>query len=134
MVTDKHFFRPRAGQDSTEARRHGRLRPDLIECAFGKVLDISASGMRVQCKHDPHKSPTFELGKVMPLTIDPMGLEKIEVSIEIIWTKHTGFRRWLIGMKFVDIDDQTRMKLTQMARGVASYEGIGPFNRKVRSG
>lgn len=102
------------------ARRHGRLRVAALTCTLGPVLDLSASGMRVECRGKP---PIRE-GEAAELTMHaPFG--PFTVKTRVHWIRRAGFRRYHIGLEFVDMTDEGRKALNLIARSVPTDVTIG---------
>ncbi len=71
-----------------------RIAQNELESSFGRVLDISVSGMRVVCRHVPKDEQVeFQLNT----TVDP-----ITVIGKIVWTQRLGFRKHEVGLHFIN--------------------------------
>jgi hypothetical protein len=102
-------------------RRHGRLHPQGVECSLGSVLDISASGMRVE----GNGKPIVAMGETAPITIH--GFDgPFMVVCRVCWIRKTGWRVHQIGVVFVEVSPVQRAALCALARTVASNEVIRP--------
>jgi len=102
-------------------RKHGRLHPQGVECSLGRVLDVSASGMRVETRG----KPIVEMGETAPLTIH--GFDgPFMVVCRVCWIRKTGWRAHQIGVVFVEVSPVQRAALSALARTVASNEIIRP--------
>jgi hypothetical protein len=87
------------GQQSQRAvntRRAKRLRTDALKCDFGDVVDISSTGMRVQC---PRKPPV-KVGQVFEVRIQSDN-NAIKVRAQTVWVRRHGLRSYQVGMHFV---------------------------------
>jgi hypothetical protein len=96
-------------------RRHGRIHCPGIVCNFGDVLDLSASGARIQFRGRlPVKS-----GDQIELQIKGVnGL--FPVMAKVVWIRRAGWRKQELGLEFMDIDGQTLRELTTVARRAAA--------------
>ncbi len=88
-------------------RRHGRVVPDSLWCSAGEVLDLSASGLRLQCT----KAVGAGVGKVVLRDRN----HTVEVQGRVVWCKKVGFRRFEVGLEFVDIAPETAATIRAMA-------------------
>ncbi len=94
-------------------RSTGRLRPGSLMCDHGRVLDISSGGMRVLTRGKPRVSE----GKVFPTHLrTPAG--DLRVMCYTVWLKKIGFRRWELGVRFVDVTHDIRSALSVLAAGI----------------
>lgn len=82
-------------------RKYGRVRCERLTCVFEKggqeadILDISASGMRIQCKREPR----VEVGETSQILVGaPNGT--ISLGAQVVWMKKRGFRRYELGLTF----------------------------------
>jgi len=98
-------------QDAPENhRRHGRIRTEELECCLGKVVDLSASGLRV----DGRGRQMVDTGQALDLSLHyPDG--EIRVRCRVAHVTRTGFRKHVIGLEFLDLTDQTRSAITRLA-------------------
>ncbi len=103
-----------------ELRQRGRVRCEMLRCSMGEVLDLSVLGMKVGRKGAFRRCR----GDVISMTINsPNG--KLKLSVQICWSIKTGFRRWTIGVQFVDLTETAEDLLKGVAR-FASYRRIIP--------
>lgn len=102
-------FDPRSGKfegsDGTQQRKCGRLELEGLTCSLGTVADLSASGMRV-------------IGRAVPKeAIQVRILSRVGEFVFVVnpvWSHKVGFMRHEMGLEFVDLDDETRQRLTQL--------------------
>lgn len=112
-----------AQQENT--RRHGRVICQDITCSVGKILDLSASGMRVRTRH---KLPE---GAVFMVVLH--GLEQpLRVPCRVTWSKRSGFFSREFGIVFHETDGTTRSALTRLARAAAHNEIFRPSIEESR--
>ena len=76
--------------------RRSKIRNHRVElqCSLGRVLDISATGMRVSCRRVP-KEKWIKI--LLNTTVDPL-----PVRARVAWTKRMGFRKHEVGLHFVE--------------------------------
>jgi hypothetical protein len=116
MVADQHadsvcmVFDPRSGQfelpGGAQRRKCGRLELEGLKCTLGTVADLSASGMRVIGRAVPKE--TIEV-RIVSREVD------FVVGVSPVWSRKVGFMRHEMGLEFVDLDEETRRCLTQLA-------------------
>ncbi len=90
-----------------EGRRvPGRLPQESLECDLGPVLDMSSGGMRVLCRR-PYE------GEVQ---IHVEGYDVVlTIQARVAWVQKLGFRRFEIGLAFLDIDEDVAQMLTRVS-------------------
>ncbi len=107
-----------------EDRRHcGRLLTERLETDLGRVVNLSASGMRVLCR----QSLAARLGETVALRLGE-GETGATVRGEIVWARRAGFRRHVAGVRFVELDEATRRRLTSLAQDAVFLPGLGNQN------
>lgn len=115
-----------SSRTTEESRRHGRLRCEAVTCSLGRVLDASASGMRVLCR-----------GRLPVPMNEPFGMTihapegPFTVIATAVWSKKVGFRRHEVGLVFGDLPPAARRSLTLLARAAA---GNTTFDSQVGRG
>lgn len=110
---------------ANNARRHGRVVCQDTTCSVGKILDLSASGMRVRTRH---KLPE---GAVFIVVLH--GLEQpLRVPCRVTWSKRSGLFSREFGIVFHETDGTTRSALTRLARSAAHNEVIRPSIEESR--
>jgi hypothetical protein len=92
------------------ARRTGRVRVTLIRCTLGNVLDLSSTGMRTCFRGTPP-----EEGSQIQVHIEGV-VKPIEVWATVVWVRKTGWRRYELGLKFMDVSQEAHTELTAIAR------------------
>ena len=81
-------------QDMTfNRRRYGRIEMSMLDCAMGRIMNLSAGGMVVLGPNATHYRIEVDIGD---------DREAVIVLAERIWSRRNGFRRHLVGYKFVD--------------------------------
>ena len=105
---------PPPDDQSDNHRQKGRLKVEYLVCrhgkkTYGKLLDLSASGMRI-----------FRKGRVSEKQGDILGLTlvwsdtEIPVKAHIKWIKKVGFRKHLIGIAFDSLSPSTATAIQQL--------------------
>jgi hypothetical protein len=94
------------GGHSTERRLAGRRRLEFLESSCGPVIDLSRRGARILAVR-PYK------GERTVRLIWHEGC--VELSVRVVWCQRIGFRRFLLGVEFLDLDDRTLSYLTRVA-------------------
>lgn len=105
--------------ESTNHRKHGRVRCQGIHCSFGEILDMSGSGMRVLSSIRP---PPVD--KVVMITIQTLE-GPIAVEARVIWSRKTSFFKREIGMRFIDL-------LPSAAAALSRMGSISAYNESIR--
>ena len=98
-----------ATQAAINKRRHGRLRPGMMWCNLGKVLDFSASGLRLATKHN------LEGEQVVVIKANE---QSMLLHGTIVWARKLGFRRYQVGIEFADVSPQDLAKLRNMGKAI----------------
>ena len=103
-------------QPVTQCRRkYGRIRVGNVRCTIGRIVDISAGGLRV-------------LNRAMtPVKADmtiPIQVESdegwIKATARVVWVRPAGVFRQEMGLQFVEIDEDSRTALIDLARRAGS--------------
>jgi hypothetical protein len=97
--------------DVQSARRFGRIRVSGAKANLGRVLDISAGGMRIASRS---MTPPRR-GATIPVQIDVGNEEWMSVICRVAWVRATGLLRREIGLEFVKIEDDVKRSLLAMA-------------------
>ena len=96
-----------------ENRRHGRLRCEETRCCIGTVLNLSASGMLVKYRG----RLIVENGQELALTVRHDSHESdVTVKAHVKRIERVGFRKYHYGLEFIDITDEQKKKLVDLAR------------------
>lgn len=94
-------------RDASDQRKFGRLKAgDTLACSRGKVLDLSAGGLRLLSRRKLK-------GLVGMALWDVNG--GLKLYAEVVWSRRLGFRRHEIGMRFVDVTPELAADLTTLA-------------------
>ena len=76
-----------------ERRRAGRLANTDLQCTLGTIQNISAGGMVILCRESYPKRASVLIG---------LGDDHLSVFIRRIWIKRLGYKRRLVGYRFID--------------------------------
>ncbi|MFG0330796.1 MAG: PilZ domain-containing protein [Phycisphaerales bacterium] len=104
---------PSKGRDN-EVRRHGRLNCRDLQCSLGEVVDISASGIRVQRKGKPHRHE----GERFMITLEAER-GPVEAPVHLVRVRRIGFRTYELGLEFDEMTPEQRTAITAVARAAA---------------
>ena len=107
---------PRPSREPDEAkaanrRGSGRLVTEFLETPFGKVVDLSCSGLRVEGKGRLKLKVGDELF-VLLRSID----DEVRVKAEVAWCRQNSMFRFAVGFHFLDLDPNTIQHLTHIAQ------------------
>jgi hypothetical protein len=101
--------------EKTSQRRHGRLRCENLQVVIGsetaKVLDLSASGMRVRMIRDPG---IRQGAHVCARVSSAVG--QVDIQACVVWCGKKGFRCFEAGLTFVSVTPQVRKVIAEIAR------------------
>ncbi len=90
------------------------MRCNNVSTSFGPVLDFSATGVRILTKRELRHIVENE-----PLSMElHSDFEPVEVKAMVRWTRKLGFRRYEAGLEFVELTDEVRNVLGEIARSV----------------
>ena len=78
----------------------------MLACNRGCVMDLSTGGMRLLAKRRLR-------GKV-PISIWDRH-RGVKLTGTVVWSKRIGFRQWMIGLSFGELDASTRRDLATLA-------------------
>ncbi|MFU8828693.1 MAG: PilZ domain-containing protein [Phycisphaerales bacterium] len=114
--------------DKPDGRSRGRMRCNNVESSLGPVLDFSATGMRVLSKREVPQDPETTMLVTVTSAFDP-----VTIPVKVRWSRKIGFRRHEVGIEFVEVDEQLRTVLREIARSVPadSFCMIHSMNRKA---
>ena len=104
---------PKCGKRTRNAsertpRRTGRLNQHTLMCNLGRVLDISAGGMRILCKKVPRSRVSVQLvGHPLPAKLTAVKQ----------WSKRRGMFEHEVGLKFEDVTPAVAKCLSEIACG-----------------
>lgn len=92
------------------AREHERHQGHGLSCPLGPILDMSASGARVQVA----KKPDLQVSDTVTLRVSS-GSFCIGTKAQVRWVKRSG-RRFEIGFKFLNVTPSLASVLEQLAK------------------
>ena len=94
-----------------DRRRTGRLEVEDTRCSLGEVKDLSARGMRVERRG---RCPV-STGDTLHIDIHHDGMD-LPIDVEVMRVSKIGFCRWSFGLRFIDDSDETRRRLSELAK------------------
>ncbi len=98
---------------SVNRRRHGRVRCESTSSCIGNILDISASGMRVQRRG----RAVLKVGEEFSICVHPDADEPdLTLPARVIWIEHTGLLKHVYGIEFIQLGDEQKQHLGDLAR------------------
>ena len=95
-------------------RRHGRIHVEGLLCSWGRVLDHSGGGLRIQMTL---RCPTE--GQLIHATI-PTPKGELSVAARVAWTKRVGLLTFQAGCEFVALDADSQRLLMETASATAT--------------
>lgn len=100
-----------SAQPATCRRRYGRVRVGNVRCTLGRVVDISAGGLRVL-----NRSMTpVKADSVLPVQVEATE-GWVQASVRVAWVRPAGMFRQELGLEIVAIEDEGREALLELAR------------------
>ena len=97
------------GDEAGNQRRAGRFRIEGRSCELGKIEDISARGMR--CRARSGRAPD---GRLLTVLL-PTDHGPVEATVRLIWTRKFGMFKRVVGVEFVDANEDVRRAAMQLA-------------------
>jgi hypothetical protein len=91
----------------SDRRRFRRVKATgAVSCNLGRVLDISIGGLRVLSKTKTDGQGRVELSSVNL---------RVVVPARVVWCHKVGFRKFVMGLEFLDLDSELIQKVTEIA-------------------
>ena len=113
--------------DPKNRRVAGRVALQHVDCSLGAVLDLSSSGMKLQCK----TKPPIEVGT--PFSMVLIGLDgPVPVTCKAMWIRKSGWRAFEAGVMFLEMTPELRAAVADLARSVCMNETIMPDIERLR--
>jgi len=94
-------------ETSDDRRAHARLPQEALTCNLGEVIDLSLGGMQVHCTRAAKD-------KLVEVQLTYEG-ETIKVQAEVVRSDKVGFRKYELGLRFLDVDPETAKQLTRVS-------------------
>ena len=82
-----------------------------MRCDLGDLVDLSASGLRVNRKG----KPPFKLGQCVQVRLTAGG-QALRITAQAMWMKRNGLRHYSIGMRFLSLSTTARKALDSVAQ------------------
>lgn len=95
----------------TDRRQFGRFRGTRLGCNLGKVMDLSGGGMRIRCSTRLSSQMNVKLWTAK---------RQLTVPAKVAWVRRLGFRKYEIGLEFLDMTPETRQDLSTFAAYLAA--------------
>ncbi|MEC9373653.1 MAG: PilZ domain-containing protein [Planctomycetota bacterium] len=92
-----------------ERRNSGRLGVEDLRCSAGQIIDLSATGARLRSKKQ------WEEGQIRRVEIKGSGMVLL-IAATCVWVRKEGWRRYVVGLRFDEVNQEQRAFLTQVAR------------------
>lgn len=108
-------------------RRAGRVLTQEVECTLGRVLDLSATGLRVKTGF----RPGVVTGEVFWMTIKGYS-GKFQVKCQCAWIKKAGWFSHEVGVVFLEVTDEVRTHLNSIGRTANTNAEVGEDVDKCR--
>ena len=89
--------------------------------SLGRILDISAGGMRVLSRS---VGPPPREGSRIPVQIDVGHKDWMTVNCRVVWVRPSGLLKREVGLEFIEIDQEVRSSLLAMAHTSGSAGGF----------
>ncbi len=118
IAADTEPAEPPVAPGGIDRRRHGRVKVTDVACAVGRVLDVSASGAKIESKG----RPSFTQGEVFSMWISSTASGSFTVSARIVWITKVGMFKHICGVCFEDIDAEARTGLMAIVASAAGRE------------
>ncbi|MEE8153851.1 MAG: histidine kinase dimerization/phospho-acceptor domain-containing protein, partial [Phycisphaerales bacterium] len=97
----------KSSEASDDRRAHARLPQEALTCNLGEVIDLSLGGMQVHCTRAVKD-------KLVEVQLMYEG-ETIKVQAEVVRSEKVGFRKYELGLRFLDVDPETAKQLTRVS-------------------
>lgn len=105
------------GRQARQAERH---RTNMLSCHLGRVVDISATGMKLRCE----SKPPVKIGQVIEAKLDS-GHQRIPVQAQVVWIRRRGFKTFTMGLRFVNIKRSLQVAIESLGRfGYIDLEAV----------
>ena len=94
-------------EEGADRRRHRRVKgTGAVTSTLGTILDISAGGMRVVGKKEAEGQGRVELVSAT---------DRVVVRARVVWCHKVGFRKYVMGLEFIDLNEEQVHKMREMA-------------------
>jgi hypothetical protein len=93
--------------DRTDSRAHGRFLQQSLVCSLGRVLDMSATGMRVLCSQEAEGQVSFTLRSALG--------QFVSLRAQVVWCRRLAWRKYEAGLRFLDMSPQDSLQLSRIA-------------------
>jgi hypothetical protein len=111
---------PDGWSEGVNRRRHGRVKCPGVKSSLGDVLDVSASGCKVQSRG----RPAARVGEIVRINIRPIASEPFEAYARVVWFQKVGLFRYHTGLCFEHITPEVRRGLASIASTAVMHDGV----------
>jgi len=127
-------FRPILALSRCAGRRDGRrvpgrsfVDPHSVMSSFGPVIDLSAGGMRVlsvrrRSRRNRFRRHAYE--DLMPVKVWACKKNAVTVQAKVVWTLRLGYRRHVLGLAFVDVNESVKDEILKLAADHARSRAV----------
>ena len=122
-VDIKHGKAVNSGQP--QRRRHGRVSCEMLSCQFGEVMNLSASGAKVQGKGEPKHAVDDRVG------IELTCLEhRLNITSRVAWIQpnESGYG---MGLEFVDLTAEQAQRVRELLPLAAAVQPSGSSSEQI---
>ena len=96
-------------QNKCDHRGKPRFIAREVACERGRLVDFSASGLRIRYS----RCPKLKVGDQMDLELFS-NLGQHQCTAEVMWTEKKGFRNYEVGYRFTDLEAAKQMQLFRL--------------------
>jgi len=111
---------------AADRRNRGRLRTELLETPFGRVVDLSVTGLRVEGRGRVR----LRNGEVIFLLLRGID-DEVRVKAEVVWAKQTSFFRFAVGFRFLELEPTDMQHLAHIAQNTVKKVFLDRKGRTV---
>lgn len=111
---------PNGWSGGQNRRRHGRIKCPGVKSSLGDVLDVSASGCKIQSRG----RLSARVGEVVRINIRPLTSEPFEAYARVVWFQKVGMFRVHTGLCFEHITPEVRHGLSAIASAAVMHDGV----------
>lgn len=105
--------------DVEQRRRHGRVSCEMLSCQLGEVINLSASGVKIQGKGTTEHKADDRIG------LDLKCLDhELHATARIAWTNQED-NTFQIGMEFVDLTPDQAQRIRELLPLAAAVQPVG---------
>jgi hypothetical protein len=118
MMGPEVLLPPPVWRRNQDKRFSSRLMVSSLHCRLGRVMDISAGGMRVR----GFAWPRLRTYGTMKVRIHGLALP-VDVGVEVAWVNHCGLLRREVGLAFTGLTEDSLVVLRPLFRAAIELNG-----------